>query len=101
MTQDHLADPPPCAIRQRVIERWLSAARPGDQMVYHRGELYRDKLRDPDLAAAAQRMLELSTGRFAIISKCGHERGLLVGSRTVELVTRRERGELVYMARRL
>ena len=60
---------------------------------YHRGELARSKLHDPDLAAMADRLLELSTGRFDGVSACGHVRFEIIGDGTLELFTRRDRGE--------
>ena len=47
-----------------MLKRWLQEAEPGAVYCYHRGELARDKLYDPDLAAVADRLLQLSTGRF-------------------------------------
>ena len=87
-------------IRCRMLERWLAEAGTGAIYVYHRGELGRDKLHDPDLAAVADRLLELSTGRFDVVSGCGHVRGEIIGDGTVELLTRREGGQTVYLARK-
>jgi hypothetical protein len=36
---------------------------------------WRGQLHDPDLAAVADRLLELSAGRFDLVSGCGHVRG--------------------------
>lgn len=87
-------------IATRILDRWLASARPGDRLAYHRGDLARDKLYDPGLAALADRLLELSNGRFDVISDCGHCRGEIVGTRQIELLTRREHGETVYLAER-
>ena len=65
----------------RMLERWLEEAEPGERFVYHRGELARDKLHDPRLSAMAERMLALSNGRFDVVSGCGHVRGEIVGQR--------------------
>lgn len=88
-------------IRLAVLDRWLDTAQRGELLTYHRGELARDKAADPALAALADRMLEISNGDFNVVSRCGHIRGRIVGSRLVELITRRERGESVYLARKL
>ena len=82
------------------FEQWLLSARPGEPFVYHRGELGRDSEHDPDLAALAERLRELSNARFDVVSKCGHVRGEVIGAGQIELLTRRERGESVYMARK-
>ena len=37
----------------RMLERWLEEAEPGERFVYHRGELARDKVHDPRLSAMA------------------------------------------------
>ena len=58
------------------------------------------RLHDPDIAAVADRLLELSTGRFDLVSGCGHVRGEIIGDGTLELLTRRDRGETVYLARK-
>lgn len=87
-------------IRDRMLDRWLHDAEPGSRLIYHRGELARDKLHDPRLSAVAERMLALSNGRFDIVSGCGHVRGEIVGSKQVELLTKKERGETLYIAER-
>ena len=87
-------------IRCAMLERWLQEATPGAVYCYHRGELGRDKLHDPDLAAVADRLLHLCVGRFDVLSRCGHIRGEIIGDGTVELLTRRDRGESIYLARR-
>jgi hypothetical protein len=87
-------------IRCAMLERWLAEATTGAVYCYHRGELARDRLHDPDLAAVADRLLELSTGRFDLVSGCGHVRGEIVGDGTLELLTKRIRGETVYLARK-
>jgi hypothetical protein len=69
--------------------------------VYHKGELARDAARDPELAALAARVREVSTGAWEITSRCGHQRGFLAGSGKVEVTTRLERGERVHIVRRL
>jgi hypothetical protein len=82
----------------RMLERWLDEAEPGERMIYHRGELARDKVHDTRLSAVADRMLGLSNGRYDVVSTCGHIRGEIVGTRQVELLTKRERGETLYIA---
>ena len=83
-----------------MLERWLAESTVGAVYCYHRGELGRDRLHDPDLAAVADRLLELSAGRFDVVSGCGHIRGEIIGDGTLELLTRREHGESVYLARK-
>ena len=62
------------------MERWLAEATTGAVYCYHRGELARgDMLHDPDRAAVADRLLHLSTGRFDVVSGCGHIRGEIIG----------------------
>lgn len=85
--------------RATAFESWLGTAGKGDSFVYHRGELGRDKAKDPSLAELADDMLEASNGRFDVVSKCGHVRGEIIGTGRVELLTRRDRGEIVYFAR--
>lgn len=92
-----MGDMPPLV---RLFERWLVDRSLGERFVYHRGELARDAERDPDLAKLATRVREESTGRFDEVSVCGHVRGETVGNGSVEIVSRRERGELVHVARR-
>lgn len=87
-------------VRDRMLDRWLEDAQPGSRLIYHRGELARDKIHDPPLAVLAERMLALSNGRYDVVSNCGHVRGEVVGDRTVELLTKRERGETLYIAER-
>lgn len=84
--------------RLQHFERWLADPHGPPGYVYHVGELARDKVRDPALAAVAQRALELSDCSKAVVSRCGHVRGWLTGARRVRLVTRRERGETLYIA---
>ena len=88
------------SIIERMLEWWLEDAEPGERFIYHRGELARDKVHDPELSAVAERMLALSNGRFDVVSSCGHIRGEVIGSRQVELLTKRERGEILYIAER-
>lgn len=89
------------SIRLRLFEQWFSTAKPGATFIYHRGELARDKREDPALSELADRMLHVSTGRFDVVSACGHIRGKIIGSGQVELVTRREQGTMTHLARRL
>lgn len=90
----------PRSVRLSLFERWMAAALPGQRIAYHRGDLARDKLYDPDLAALADRLLKLSNGRFDVVSECGHVRDEIVGTRQIELLTRREGGETVYLVER-
>ena len=83
---------------ERMFEQWFAEAKPGDKLVYHRGLLAADKVHDPHLARLSDRLLELSNGRYDILSNCGHIRGEIVGTRQLELFTRRERGETLYLA---
>lgn len=87
-------------VRLSALDYWLVRSERNEPFVYHRGELARDKQNDPNLSALAERMLKISNGRFDVVSECGHIRGEIVGSGTVELVTRRDRGETVYFARK-
>lgn len=88
-------------VRATVFETWLASAGRGDSFVYHRGELGRDKAQDARLADLAEKMLHLSNGRFDVVSVCGHIRSEIIGNRQVELITRRDRGEIIYCARKL
>lgn len=92
-----MGDLPPIV---RLFERWLVDLSLGERFVYHRGELARDCEGDPDTAAIAQTVRDVSNLEHDIVSKCGHVRGYFKGTGLVELVSRRERGELVHMARR-
>jgi hypothetical protein len=83
---------------ERMFNRWLITAQPSDRLVYHRGLLAQDKMTDPHLARLAEYLLTLFNGRYDVVSECGHCRGEIVGSKQVELFTRREHGELVYLA---
>jgi hypothetical protein len=85
------------SLRLRIFEAWLASPHTLRQMVYHRGHLAFDRKDDPELAGLADRVLELSDGEFDLVSKCGHVRGHLSGSRTLRLFTRRERDEIVYL----
>ena len=87
-------------IVEHMLDVWLAEAKPGEKFVYHRGSVAADKVHDPHLARLADRLLELSNGRFDGISACGHVRFEIVGDGTVELFTRRDRGETVYLARK-
>lgn len=84
----------------RVLNRWLGRAKPGDRAIYHRGELARDKAGDPQLAELAEELLKLSNGRFDVVSECGHVRDEIIGTRRVELLTRRSGGETGYLVER-
>ena len=84
-------------IVEHLLDAWLAEAKPGDKLVYWRGSVAADKLHDPHLARLADRLLELSNGRYDVLSNCGHLRGEIVGSRQLELLTRREYGETVYL----
>lgn len=88
--------------RLRRFEMWLQGDLPYPCYVYHAGtSIARDKQIDPDLARLADRVLEVSTGEFDLVSRCGHVRGHLTGSGQVELCTRRAaNGERLYLARR-
>ena len=84
---------------EKMFERWLAEAKPGDKLVYYRG------LRSQKISfmtriwhGLADRLLELSNGRYDVFSNCGHFRGEIVGSKDIELLTRRERGETIYLA---
>ena len=83
-----------------MFNKWLAEAKPGEKFCYFRGELAYAKQFDPHLARFADKLLELSTGRFDQVSACGHVRGEIIGDGTVELITRRDRGETVYLARK-
>lgn len=88
-------------IRLALFERWLASAEPGESFVYFRGEsIAAAKENDPTLQVLADQMLRHADYRGDIISTCGHIRGEIIGSGEVELVTRRDRGELVYIARK-
>lgn len=86
----------PC--RADLFERWLETAAVGQGFVYHRGELSRDRQRDPVLSRLADRVLGLSNGRFDVVSTCGHIRGRIIGTGAVRMVTMRDQGETVYLA---
>jgi hypothetical protein len=88
-------------IRLNMFETWLREPALGRSLVYHRGELARDAKRDPGIAALAARVREESTGYFAEISPCGHERHHTTGRGIVEATSRRERGEFVHVVRRV
>ena len=83
---------------EAVFERWFTEAKPGDKLVYARGSLAYEKQYNASLARLADRLLTLSNGEFEVLSPCGHSRGLIVGSRELELLTKREHGEIVYLA---
>ena len=85
-------------IVEQMFDVWLAAAKPGAKLVYHRGLLAADKVHDPHLARLADRLLELSNGRYDVLSACGHIRGEIRGSGQIELFTRREHGATVYLA---
>lgn len=87
-------------LRLVEFEKWLKGhLMPGSQeYIYHRGELARDKVKDPNLQALADRTLEVSNVRADKVSKCGHVRGEIKGTGQVKLFTRREQGELAYIA---
>jgi hypothetical protein len=87
-------------VRMIALQDWLTRSKKGEPFVYHRGELARDKQHDPSLCELAERMLTICNGRFDVVSECGHIRGEIIGSGAVELVTRRDRGETVYFARK-
>jgi hypothetical protein len=87
-------------VRLQLFDTWLTNDALGDRFVYHRGELARDAAADPDLAAVAAKVRALSTGRFDEVSVCGHVRGETIGSGKLEIVSRREHGEIVHLARR-
>lgn len=68
-------------------------------VIYHHGNLARDRKRDKALAELADKLLELSDGRFDVVSKCGHIRGHIVGQGRVRLVQRTEgNGITAYVA---
>ena len=83
---------------EQMFERWFAEAKPGDRLAYCRGSLAYQKQYDPALARLADRLLSLANGEFEVLSPCGHPRGLIVGSRDIELLTRKEHGETVYLA---
>lgn len=88
-------------VRLNMFEHWLRTPALGRSFCYHRGELARDAERDPGLAALAARVREVSNAEYATISRCGHERGRVIGTGQVEVTTRPERGERVHIVRRL
>ena len=81
-------------------DRHSGQAASTEPFVYHRGELTRDAVIDPELATLAGRLRELSTGVFVECSGCGHPRGETIGAGQLELATRRQSGELVYFRRK-
>ena len=87
-------------LRAALFERWLAEAEPGAIYCYHRGELARDRVGDEILDALANRVQSLSCGSYDVVSRCGHVRGLLVGTRVVEVSTQRQQGETMYIARK-
>jgi hypothetical protein len=88
-------------VRATMLEGWLADIARREQFVYHRGELARDRALDPGLSALADTMLGHAAGRWDVVSRCGHIRGELIGTGKVELVTRRERGETIYVAKKI
>lgn len=83
-----------------LFERWLAEAEPGAIFVYCRGQLALDRVDDPALGKLADRIQSLSTGQWDQVSRCGHVRGRVVGTRILEISTRRERGETAYLAKK-
>lgn len=88
-------------VRLEAFLFWLEHPELGQELIYHKGELARDAEQDPQLAELSERLRELSNGEYDIVSKCGHVRGHVSGTRVIELVTSRIRGGIVYIARRL
>jgi hypothetical protein len=85
---------------ERLFDRWWATATPGAEFVYHKGDLASARQHDRALAAFADRLQHLSTGRWDVITKCGHCRGEVVGSGQLALLTRRVQGESVYIVRK-
>ena len=81
-----------------MFDKWLAEAKPGEKFCYFRGELAYAKQFDPYLARLADHLLTLANVRVDVVSACGHCRGEIVGSRDIELLTRRDRGETIYLA---
>jgi hypothetical protein len=89
------------AVLASFVAEWLQRAKPGQAVIYHRGELACDKQTDAILRQVADRVLAVSTGRFDLLSRCGHIRGELVGTGEFEITSRPGHGERLYIARRL
>ena len=53
---------------------------------------------DPALDQLADRIQRASAARFAIVTKCGHVRGEIIGTGEVQMITGREQGETIYLA---
>lgn len=82
-----------------LLDLWLSGRLPHRELVYHHGNLAKDRKRDKALAELADRLQELSDGRFDVVSKCGHIRGHIIGQGKVRLVQRHEsNGMTTYVA---
>lgn len=90
----------PRNVRLSLFERWMAKAQPGQRLAYHRGDLARDKVYDPDLERLADHLLRLGNVRADVVSKCGHIRDEIIGTRQIELLTGRENGETVYLVER-
>lgn len=75
----------------RQIEAWIMRARPGDEIVYHRGHLAADRAVSPAVEASARYALEHSGGQWYEVTPppCGHIRSVLVGSGELALKQRR------------
>ena len=82
---------------EAMFNKWLAEAKQGDQFCYFRGELAYAKQFDTYLARLADHLLSKANGEFTILSQCGDERGMIYGDKSVELLTRREHGETVYL----
>ena len=85
-------------VRVAMFQAWLEGKSPERFHVYHIGELARDQRSDPTLATLADMARKASTGRFIGVSKCGHVRWEDIGTGEIDLVTRRDMGEIVHIA---
>ena len=90
-----LADTP--GLVERMLEKWLLTAKPGQRFCYFRGEVGREKQTDPYLARLCERLLHLAVGRFDVLSACGHVRGEIIGAGEVVITSTRVRGEQVHL----
>jgi hypothetical protein len=88
------------SLRRVLFDQWLAGAKAGDEFIYFRGQLAIEREHDPDLADLADHLQHLADHTWVVVTPCGHERGEIIGSGQVQLFTRRDRDDTVYIARK-